>query len=349
MRSATIPVFLLLLGAPLHGQSNLPFEVRTVGEFGVAAVDGPTAHRFELGPNVLLPGGDTRLDTRSFQNPLEFLFSSHWAGAVITPQRNPDGDPGLRWLENGNASATQPGFVGSTNASAGVPAQESHTLRFAVAAPAGSTGELYVDWAVFTGGAASVAFDVDGDGTVERTATAPGAYGGGSLQTTIPVTVGAGGLVVDITVDVELRTPGSGSYFSSLQVYYRPDRAAALCSVTPDPSVCDLALAGAIGLDATGATAVGLQLSGIEPQSFGLLFVGTPAAAPMMPAGAACPVTVQPQTSMFWFGYEPSIDWSFPVGRAPQFDFRVQAATYRYVTGVGPVVQVSNELALLCQ
>ncbi len=342
---------LLALAPSLAAQSDLAFEVRTLGEFGVAAVDGVSIQTRSLADGVVLPEAETVLDTRSDLGPLDQLFALHWALARVTPQRNPDGAPGIRWLENANRATASPGFVGSTNASGGlpVPAPAPHTLRLTVDAPAGATGEVFIEWSGFAGGSIDLSFDVGGDGTIETSTSAPSDYTPSSWTATIPVTATGDGVVVDITKQTLLLGPGNDSYFSFFEAYYRPTGSATLCTITPGPDACDLSLTGSIGIGATGATEVDLVVNGLAPQTFGLLLVGTSAPVAVVPQGAICPITVEPAAILFWFVDAPTRNWSFPVGNAPQFDFRIQAASYRFVTGVGPVVQVSDELGVLCQ
>lgn len=334
----------LLLSTSLAAQGLLPYTVATADTFGVTAVDGAKSAEQSLAAGTTITGNGTTIEAGL---DLFFFFFAQYARTTAQATRNADGDPGLKWVQNGNLGAASAGFFGTTG-SGGASAPGEQRLQMQIPVPAGTRGDVFIVWSGFRTlpGSVLTEVDVDGDGVADFTASPSlSLTSGSSRQARLPVVAGASGVQVDATQLVAIDAPGTGSYYLSLEVYFRPERPSSACTITPLGASCGVSLDGQVQLAATGADALDLRLQSTAPLpfgSFGVIAAGTQTAPTTVP-GLVCPVWVQPVVVDIFFGSgSPEVAWQFPIGRAGAADFVLQA----YVLNGTSIA--SNGLRIVC-
>lgn len=353
-----------VLGTPLSAQS--PYTLTAVTDFGVVASDGVTTNIDSVPAGTVFSG--LRQTVQAGTDPLFQIFFNNSVRTNVFRLRNGDDDPGVRFQHQAtlNNPPTQ-GFFGTSSSPAAVamPQPGPQRVRMEVAVPAGTVGDVFIEWSGVAAASAALTFeiDVDGDGVPEATgdSTLPNPNGGPSTslarEVVIPVVAGANGISIDILQSAFVGPsqvggfPGSGqtlvagNYNANLSVFFREQRPQLNCTITPQPGACALQLAGQAGMRPDGAQAVELQVTGLPSLSgvaFGAFVVGPLAATPFTLPGQ-CPFIVGGGASQAIFpNGQATQSWQFPVGAGGAADFFVQAVF------LANPISTTNALRIVC-
>lgn len=329
-------------------------QAATATDYGVFASNGTTTNYDAKATGTAIGRG---LGVRAAAGGGPMTRPDAHASTFVGPAASFTGGVGLRIVEAGaahGASPTSTSAAGTADAPSGTasPAQASHDVSITYAVTAGTAGTVSIQWQARASGGASAtaAVDVDGDGVADWSGTAAA-----SAQTTLPVTAGANGVTLAIETGGSAAVTGVGDagYHSSLTVLFRPGGGTGglSCTWTPSGAQCLGALAGSDSQQ-RGYLDLTLAVTGAARTGFGILVVGTAAAAPTpLPLGS-CQLLVDPGTNggLRAFATDGNGDATlrFRV-RAVPFQFDFQALSFGLDPSGAGVLGSSNALNLVCQ